>query len=52
MEFEEAFDRYIINKKDTDALKSILQDAYRFLESQNYHTHIEVIEGLTGVNYE
>lgn len=30
----------------------ILKDAYEFLESENFHTAILVIEQLTGVDYE
>ncbi len=55
--FEEAMD--VLNDKDNHTEEEIkaaklivLQDAYSFLESENFHLALSVIEELTGIPYE
>lgn len=35
-----------------EAREVILRDAYEFLENENFHTAILVIEQLTGIDYD
>ena len=63
MYVQEAIDIIHTSNKDTvrhtehseDVLKEarlvILKDAYEFLESENFHSAITVIEDLTGIGY-
>lgn len=50
--FDEAWDKYRDGDRSQEVVNAILQDAYEFLESENYHTHIEIIEELTGIKYD
>ncbi len=52
MDFDEAYEKWQAGEKSKEVSEVLLQDAYGFLESQNYHAHIEVIEELTGVEYD
>lgn len=40
-----------IKNAETVKARTLLQEAYELLESENFHDHIEVIEKLTGVDY-
>lgn len=51
MDFEVAFEKYANGDRSGKVMETILQDAYGFLESENYHIHLEVIEKLTEIKY-
>lgn len=51
VDFETAFDAYKAGDKSRSNQLAILQEAYAFLEDENFHTGIEVIEQLTGIKY-
>lgn len=50
--FEEVHMDWVNNNiKNAERAKIILQETYKFLESENFHSSIEAIEMLTGVEY-
>lgn len=51
MDFETALERFKEGNRSLDVLEVILQDVYGFLESENYHAGLEVVEILTNIEY-
>lgn len=51
MDIQEAIDKFNAGDRSEKVLNTILQDAYQFLESENFHAAIGVIEILTSIEY-
>lgn len=50
--FEEAYEAWQAGSRKQEHASVLLQDVYEFLESENRHVQIEVLEELTGEKYE
>lgn len=52
MDLDDALDEFKKGNRSEEVKQAILQDAYAFLESENFHSALLVIEELTQIPYE
>lgn len=52
MDFDTAFEKYKQGDRSKEVTHAILQEVYAFLENENFHSGVEVVEELTGIQYE
>ena len=50
--FEESYEAWKAGSREQEHASVLLQDVYEFLESENRHIQIEVLEEMTGEKYE
>ena len=50
--FEESYEAWKAGSREQEHASVLLQDVYEFLEMENRHIQIEVLEQMTGKKYE